>query len=81
MRSREKRGEPSKAHPDMSNAEWLKRHSRDIVRRYPNQWVAVYHQSVVAHGPHAELVRQNASAIVGHSRFLMKYVEKGLVIL
>lgn len=82
MRSREKSVEdPPRARPDLSNAEWLKRHSHEIVRRYANQWIAVYHHSVIAHGPNPELVRQNASNIVGHTRFLLKYIERGLVIL
>jgi len=82
MRIREKRKEfPSAGHPGVSNASWIRRHSREIVSRYAGEWIAVYHNSVIAHGHNPQLVRQNASAIVGHTRFLMKHIDKGMVIL
>lgn len=82
MRTRERKQQnPSAPRPARTDVEWLRHNSGAITRRYSQKWIAVYHGSVVASGDNPDLVRQQASMIVGHERFLMTHVEKGMVIL
>ncbi|MBX7151950.1 hypothetical protein K1X84_09945 [bacterium] len=83
MRSRsyQTRSYPSKPGSHRSDHEWLRMNSEMITKRYANQWIAVYKQSIIAHGDNPEMVRQNAQLIAGHDSFALKHIEKGIVIL
>jgi len=39
---------------------WASEHHAERFELYPNQWIAVYHQQVVAHGKSGAVVEQEA---------------------
>ena len=57
---------------------WINEHAMDLVRRYPDQWIAVLNREVVAAGKHLrtvqELGRQKACE-VGRGQCVYDFVE------
>ncbi|MCB0833591.1 MAG: hypothetical protein KDC45_09025 [Bacteroidetes bacterium] len=74
-----KRGPKTPEH--LNDQDWLRANSPRITQRYAKQWIAVYHHSIIASGRNPEMVHQNAKLITGDKPFMMKHIEKGIVIL
>lgn len=43
--------------------EWIDEHMAEFVQRYPDHWMAVYHQQVIAASPDLGVVQQAANEI------------------
>lgn len=64
-----------------TDQDWLRANSAMITRKYSRQWIAVYRQSVIASGSNPETVTHNARLIAGKESFMMKHIEKGILII
>jgi hypothetical protein len=43
--------------------EWIEEHMAEFVQEYPDQWVAVYHQQIIAASPDLGVVQKAANEI------------------
>ncbi|KAB2878254.1 hypothetical protein F9K33_13810 [bacterium] len=75
------KGRPRKAPAGVSDTAWIKANWDMISKHYAGQWIAVFHESVIANGHNPEIVHLNAKEIVGDVTFTVKYIEKGIVFL
>jgi hypothetical protein len=44
---------------------WASDHHAELFERYPNEWVAIHNQQVVAHGKSGTAVEQEAERVTG----------------
>ena len=58
---------------------WAREHYSELLAQYPNQWVAIYNQRVVAHGKSGTVVEQEAEQVTGQpeSEIPVCYVDSG----
>lgn len=54
---------------------WAKTHHSELLIRYPDEWVAVYENQVVAHGPNGERVEQEAKQKLGDKNTPIYFVD------
>jgi hypothetical protein len=59
---------------------WLNEHWSEIVRAYPNVWVAVVEQQVVASGGDPEEVAKTTQEKTGRLEFPLCFVEQGIYV-
>lgn len=62
------------------DSRWAHEHASEIAERYPDQWVAVTGQQVVAAGEDGAEVEGIAMEKVGHRQFVMIFAEKGIYV-
>ncbi len=60
---------------DVKNDQWLKENYIDLIADYPNQWIAVLGQKVVATGNQKRLVEKRAKEIAGEKEFSLYFIE------
>ena len=60
------------------DSRWAHEHAEEIAERYPNQWVAVTGQQVVAAGQDGAEVERIAMEKAGHREIVMIFAEKGI---
>lgn len=70
---------PSKQY--MRDFRWIVSHINELVREYPNQWVAVHRGKVVATGDKLGQVESAALKLVGDEEFPVYFVDDGTIIL
>ena len=59
---------------------WLNEHWAEMVRAYPDMWVAVVDQHVVATGRDPEGVAKTAQGKTGRREFPLCFVERGIYV-
>ena len=67
--------EPVESSTDVANDEWLKENYLDLIQDYPNLWIAVLGQAVVAFGNNRYTVSANAKTIAGGRPFSLYFIE------
>lgn len=60
---------------DVKNDQWLKDNYIDLIADYPNQWIAVLDQKVVATGNQKRLVEKQARELAGGKEFSLYFIE------
>jgi len=56
---------------------WARTHHSELLIRYPDEWVAVYNDQVVAHGPNGPRVEQEARQKLGDRKSPIYFVDSG----
>ena len=59
---------------------WLNEHWAEMVRAYPDMWVAVVDQQVAAAGRDPEEVAKTAQGKTGRREFPLCFVERGIYV-
>ena len=67
--------EPNEDDIDVRNDAWLKQNYLDLIQDYPNQWIAVLEQKVIATGNQRRLVERQAKEVAGDKEFSMYFIE------
>lgn len=60
--------------------EWAEEHYDELVRKYPQKWVAVVHKKVVSVGDSPTKVREEARKKTGAEHIPITFVERGIVV-
>jgi len=60
---------------DLRNDEWLRENYLDLIQDYPNLWIAVLDQKVVATGNTKRQAELTAKEKVGDKRFSLYFIE------
>lgn len=68
--------EPVEDESDVRNDEWFKRNYLYLIQDYPNLWIAVLDQKVVAHGNNRYQVRADAREVAGGKPFSLYFIEQ-----
>ena len=55
--------------------DWAWDHYAEFVQQYPDQWIAVYHKEVVAHGESIDEIENTARKKTGKTYFPVIFVE------
>jgi hypothetical protein len=58
--------------------DWVYNNYNDLVRKYPDQWVAVVDKQVIASGRNGAKVRELTERKTGRKEFPVIFVEKGI---
>lgn len=56
---------------------WAHRNYQHLVKKYPNQWIAVLNKKVIAFSEDLAKVEEEAARVAGGRDFPMLFVEKG----
>lgn len=67
--------EPIEDESDVKNDLWLKANYLEMIQDYPNQWIAVLDQKVVASGNRKRQVESEAREIAGDKEFSLYFIE------
>ena len=67
--------EPVEDEADVRNDEWFKQNYLYLIQNYPNMWIAVLDQNVVAHGNNRRQVRGDARNVAGDRPFSLYFIE------
>jgi hypothetical protein len=67
--------EEQESQEDVKNDLWLKENYIDLIADYPNQWIAVLEQKVVATGNQKRVVEKHALEIAGDRQFSLYFIE------
>ncbi len=67
--------EPVENESDVRNDEWFKQNYLTLIQDFPNRWVAVMDQKVIAQGNNRYQVSAEAKAIAGDRPFSMYFIE------
>jgi len=68
--------EPVEGDSDMRNDEWFKQNYLYLIQDYPNMWIAVQDQKVVAHGNNRYQVSSDAKKAGGDRPFSLYFIEQ-----
>ena len=60
------------------DSKWANEHFTEIVKEYPNQWVAIVNKEVVAAGGTITEVEKKATEKTGQDEFPIYFAEKGI---
>ncbi len=60
------------------DSQWANEHFGDIVRDYPDQWVAIVDQKVAASGKTVAEVERIVTEMTGRDEFPIYFAEKGI---
>ena len=60
---------------DIKNDLWLKENYIDLITDYPNQWIAVLEQKVVATGNSKRQVEKQVKELAGDRQFSLYFIE------
>lgn len=55
--------------------DWAWDHYGEFVKKYPDQWIAVYHKEIVAHGESIDEIEKIAREKTGMTRFPVLFIE------
>lgn len=61
----------------LEDLNWAGEHHTELLKKYRNEWVAIYNKRVIAHGLSGEKVENQAKAKVGDKSVAMYYVDSG----
>lgn len=67
--------EPVESSTDVANDEWFKENYLYLIQDYPNMWIAVLGQAVVAFGNNRYQVTASAKKVAGDKPFSLYFVE------
>lgn len=67
--------EPIEDEQDVRNDQWLKQNYLELIQNYPNQWIAVLDQKVVASGNRKRQVESEAEEVAGGKEFSLYFIE------
>jgi len=67
--------EPVESSTDVANDEWLKENYLNLIQDYPNLWIAVLGQAVIAFGNNRYTVSANAKKIAGDKPVSLYFIE------
>ena len=54
---------------------WARTHHTELLARYQGEWIAIFQQQVVAHGPNGGRVESTAIQNLADKAFVMYFVE------
>ena len=60
------------------DSRWVNEHAAEISQQYPNQWVAVMDDAVIAAGRDGAEVEKTATEKAGQKDFVIFFAEKGI---
>jgi hypothetical protein len=61
----------------LEDLDWASAHHTALLKRYRDQWVAIYKQHVVAHGTSLAQVKRAAQAKTGRKHIPVYFVDSG----
>jgi hypothetical protein len=61
----------------LEDLDWAGEHHTELLKKYRNEWVAIYNKQVVAHGHSGKEVKSRARAQAGDQPVAMYYVDSG----
>jgi hypothetical protein len=67
--------EPVEGAEDVANDLWLKQNYLELIQDYPNQWIAVLDQKVIASGNRKHQVESEAKGIAEDKDFSLYFIE------
>ena len=67
--------EPVEDESDVRNDEWFKQNYLYLIQDFPNLWIAVMDQKVIAKGNNRYQVRADAKAVAGDRPFSLYFIE------
>jgi hypothetical protein len=67
--------EPVEGTEDVMNDLWFKQNYLELIQNYPNRWIAVLDQKVVASGNMKRQVESDAKEIAGDKEFSLYFIE------
>ncbi len=67
--------EPVESSTDVANDEWFKENYLNLIQDYPNMWIAVFNQAVIAFGNNRYRVSASAKEIVKDKPFSLYFIE------
>jgi hypothetical protein len=67
--------EPVEGTEDVLNDLWLKQNYLELIQDYPNQWIAVLDQKVIASGNRRRQVESEAKEIAEDKEFSLYFIE------
>jgi hypothetical protein len=67
--------EPVEGTEDVMNDLWFKQNYLELIQNYPNRWIAVLDQKVVASGNMKRQVESEAKVIAGDKEFSLYFIE------
>jgi len=59
------------------DAKWAEEHYSELIKKYPEEWIAIVDKKVVSRGENLALVREEARAKTGRERIPTIFVECG----
>ncbi len=60
-----------------SDRDWIIEHYSELMEEYPDEWIAVYNQTVVSHGKNGEEVLSEGRERTGKKTIAMMFIECG----
>jgi hypothetical protein len=67
--------EPVEGTEDVMNDLWLKQNDLELIQDYPNQWIAVLDQKVIASGIRKHQVESEAREIAEDKEFSLYFIQ------
>jgi ABC-type transporter MlaC component len=67
--------EPVESEGDKKNDEWMKQNYIDLIAEYPNRWIGVVDQKVVASGNMKFLVESKTRKLANERPYSMYFIE------
>ena len=61
---------------DLKNDEWFKKNYLMLLQDYPNQWIAVWDQSVVCTGTSKRQVEEKAKKMMGERTYAYYFIDE-----
>lgn len=68
-------GEPVEGTEDVMNDLWFKQNYLELIQDYPNRWIAVLDQKVIASGNRRHQVESEAKEIAEDKEFSLYFIE------
>jgi len=67
--------EPVESSTDVANDEWVRDNYLRLIQDYPNMWIAVLDQAVIAFGNNRYQVSTSAKKVAGAKPFSLYFIE------
>ena len=62
----------------LQDDDWAYEHYNELVKAYPNQWVAIVNKKVISYGKNLGEIERVAKEKTGESEISTMFVEKGI---
>ena len=56
---------------------WAHKHYQELIKKYPNKWVAIFNKKVISFGNDIKQVERKAEGITKDKEFPLLFIEKG----
>ena len=56
---------------------WAHKHYQDLIKKYPDKWVAVFNKKIISFGNNIKKVEKEAKKIIKDKEFPILFIEKG----